>query len=77
MRIRGSGWATIIELTPGTAGATPWAGSAGATPLLEALTTPVKGGRALRTALFSVLLTDDGRVLVGAVPTSDLVAAAG
>ena len=44
--------------------------------VLEQLTTPVDGGRALSTALLSVLLTDDGRVLVGAVSVDALVAAA-
>ncbi len=43
--------------------------------LLDSLTTPVEGGRALQTALVSVLLTDDGRVLAGAVPVDVLVAA--
>lgn len=50
-----------------------------ASAALEALTTPVDGGRALQTSLLSVLLTDDGRVLAGSVPVDALVeyAAAG
>lgn len=81
----GEGWATIAEIP-----AAEWAaqldaseaspdgtgGSSDATGLLDELTTPVDGGRALETALVSVLLTDDGRVLVGAVPVDALVAAA-
>ncbi|GAA1060480.1 sigma-E factor regulatory protein RseB domain-containing protein [Agromyces bracchium] len=41
--------------------------------LLDTLTTPVDGGRALQTSLLSVLFTDDGRVLAGSVPVDTLV----
>jgi hypothetical protein len=44
-----------------------------ASDALDALTTPVDGGRALQTSLLSVLLTDDGRVLAGSVPVDTLV----
>ena len=44
--------------------------------MLESVTTAVEGGRVLQTALVSVLITDDGRVLAGAVPASRLVEAA-
>jgi outer membrane lipoprotein-sorting protein len=44
--------------------------------LIGQLTTPVAGGRALRTALLTVLLTQDGRVLAGSVPLEALQAAA-
>ncbi len=44
--------------------------------LYEALTTPVPQGRVLRSALLSALITDDGRVLVGAVPVDTLLALA-
>ena len=44
-----------------------------ASAALEALTTPVDGGRALQTSLLSVLITDDGRVLAGSVPVDTLV----
>lgn len=47
------------------------------TALYEEVTAPVAGGRVLTTALASVLVTDDGRVLVGAVPAEALLAAAG
>ena len=67
----GTGWATIEEL-PGDGPAVMLSGSA-----LDQVTTPVAGGRAIRTALFSVLVLDDGRTLVGAVPVPALVAAAG
>jgi len=45
--------------------------------LLDQLSTPVAGGRLISSSLVSVLLMDDGRVLVGAVPGDVLVAAAG
>ena len=45
--------------------------------LYNQLTTQVDGGRLLTSALLSVLVTDDGRVFVGAVPTDALLAAAG
>ena len=40
--------------------------------LYQQLTTQVPGGRLLSSALLSVLVTDDGRVLVGAVPAETL-----
>ncbi|GIG28330.1 hypothetical protein [Cellulomonas marina] len=47
-----------------------------AATLYDTLTTPVEGGRLLSSALVSVLVTDDGRVLVGAVPADTLRALA-
>jgi len=47
------------------------------TALYDQLTTPVEGGRALSSTLLSVLVLDDGRVFVGAVPVDALRAAAG
>lgn len=47
------------------------------TALYEQLTAPVDGGRLLSSTLLSVLITDDGRVLVGAVPGETLLQAAG
>lgn len=89
--VTGTGWASIVEMpatTPGAKGG-PTGGTAGTTgsssssptgtgpaSLLDGLTTPVSGGRALSSSLVSVLLTDDGRVLAGAVPVDALVAAA-
>lgn len=64
----GTGWATVVELP---------AGDTEALASLDAVTTPVDGGRALESALVSVLLTDDGRVLAGSVPVEVLVDAAG
>jgi len=45
----------------------------GAAGLLDQLATPVPGGRVVSSALLSVLLLDDGRVLAGAVPAARLV----
>jgi outer membrane lipoprotein-sorting protein len=70
--VTGEGWATVVEL-PGAAltGADPEQ-----TALLDQLTVQVPEGRVLSTALVSVLLTTDGRVLAGAVPVETLQAAA-
>ena len=73
----GTGWDTIVELPPGTADASALAGvDPDSAQLLDQLTTPVNGGRALQTSLVSVLLLDDGRILAGAVPIESLEAAA-
>ncbi|OMH31194.1 hypothetical protein [Tersicoccus sp. Bi-70] len=45
-------------------------------PLVTQVATRVPGGRLLSTSLVNVLLTDDGRLLAGAVPASTLEAAA-
>ncbi len=76
--VTGSSWDAIVELPAGT---TTRPGSAAATSgqqtkLLDELTTAVPGGRALQTSLLSVVLLDDGRVLLGAVPLASLEAAA-
>lgn len=75
VRTVGTGWTTIAVL-PFTAGAQDGAGAA----FLEQLPR-VSGswgsGRLLSSALVSALLTDDGRLLVGAVSPDLLYAAAG
>ncbi|HEY3436296.1 MAG TPA: hypothetical protein VGK35_01295 [Actinotalea sp.] len=48
------------------------AGSLDATALYGQLTTAVPEGRLLSSTLLSVLITDDGRVLIGAVPADAL-----
>ena len=76
--VTGTGWDTIVELPAGATakkGSSPTP-SATQSKLLDELTTAVPGGRALQTSLLSVLLLDDGRVLVGAVPVATLEAAA-
>ena len=74
--ITGSGWATIVELPASSTGSTTPNASASQSKLLDELTTSVAGGRALQTSMLSVLMMDDGRILVGAVPISSLEAAA-
>ncbi|MCS5492387.1 LolA family protein [Curtobacterium flaccumfaciens] len=70
----GTGWSTIAELPAGTVDRSGLEGEASG--LLDQLTKPVDGGRAVQTSLVSVYLTDDGRVLAGAVPVASLVDAA-
>ncbi|MEO6117053.1 MAG: sigma-E factor regulatory protein RseB domain-containing protein [Pseudolysinimonas sp.] len=80
--VTGTGWASIVELPAGAAGASGAPGStapgasASQSRLLNELTTSVAGGRALQTSLLSVLMTSDGRILIGAVPIASLEAAA-
>jgi len=57
-------------------GALSGKGTAQGLAALQALTTATPAGRGLSTALVSLLLTDDGRILVGAVPLKTLVDAA-
>ena len=63
----GDGWDAVLVIPAGT----PLSD-----PLIDQLTTKVDGGRVLGTALVSVLLADDGRVLVGAVTPQHLQAVA-
>jgi outer membrane lipoprotein-sorting protein len=69
----GDGWDAVV-VVPADAARTAKSGEAGA--MLDRLTTKVDGGRALSTSLVSVFIADDGRVLVGAVSTDLLQAAA-
>jgi outer membrane lipoprotein-sorting protein len=71
----GTGWATILELPRGTL-LTPGATRGQAGMMLDRLTNRVPQGRLLTTRLLSVLITNDGRVLVGAVPGAALQHAA-
>jgi outer membrane lipoprotein-sorting protein len=69
--VSGSGWTSVVSVA---AGKLP--PSVTGNTLFGELTTAVPGGRALQTSLVSVLFTDDGRVLAGAVPIATLEAAA-
>jgi len=73
-KLIGTGWTSIVELPAAATGSATSSPQAAA--LLGQLTTPVSGGRALRTALLTVLVTDDGRVLAGSVPLQALQDAA-
>ena len=73
----GEGWSTVVVLPM----AAPGADAAGgldpeASALLGTLTEPVDGGHILQTSLVTVLITDDGRVLAGAVTADHLLDAA-
>lgn len=70
--VTGTGWTSVVELS----GVDVDALTQDQPQLLDQLTTRTAKGRVLSTALVSVLLTDDGRVLVGAVPAATLEAAA-
>jgi len=83
----GTGWASVVEFaapkpsaTSGAASKAPGGAAKAAAPsgdaLLKQLGTPVPGGRAISTALVSVLVTDDGRMFAGAVPVQVLLDAA-
>ncbi|WJL96533.1 hypothetical protein QSU92_04950 [Microbacterium sp. ET2] len=69
-RVIGEGWSAVVELpNPGP--------DAEQQAMLDSVTTVVEGGRVLQTSLVSVIIADDGRILVGAVPTQRLVDIAG
>jgi outer membrane lipoprotein-sorting protein len=72
-RVVGTGWTSVVVAKAPSLG-----GSADVEQILAALR-PVHGswgsGRLLRSSLFSVLLTDDGRVAAGAVTPDQLYAA--
>lgn len=79
-RVIGQGWTSIVELSGVDLGSlSKGRGSASTGALLQALN-PVSGsygtGRVLKTSLLSVLVLDDGRAFVGAVPPSMLEQAA-
>lgn len=74
-KVIGTGWTSVVEIPAGATGTASLSDPTTAA-LLRQVTTPVAGGRALRTALLTVLLTDDGRVLAGSVPLQTLQDAA-
>ncbi|MGN6446975.1 LolA family protein [Amnibacterium sp.] len=68
----GSGWASIVQVP-----ATDVPSNLTSNATVKRLTTKVAAGHLLSTDLVNVLITNDGRVLAGAVPASALEAAAG
>jgi len=72
--VTGTGWDAVVAVPAGTDASA--LADLTASPLYTQLTEAVDGGRALSTALVSVLVTDDGRVYAGSVPVSSLQAAA-
>ncbi len=69
--VTGTGWSSIVSIP-----ASMTAGSLGDNAMLDQFTQAVDGGRALTSSLLTVLFTDDGRILAGAVPLATLQAAA-
>lgn len=69
--VDGKGWDAVVVLPPGAAA------DVTGDPLLAQVTRAVDGGRLLSTKLVNVLITDDGRVLVGSVPVERLQSVAG
>lgn len=69
--VTGKGWDAVVVVPAGSANSTVLN-----SPLVNQLATPVAGGKALSSSLVNVLLTNDGRILAGAVPLSALEAAA-
>ena len=74
--LTGTGWETVAELPAGSEAATAISKALVQNPLLAQAAVVVPGGRLLSTALFNVLLTDDGRIFAGMVPADALQAAA-
>jgi outer membrane lipoprotein-sorting protein len=78
----GTGWTSVLELPQGGLGDTSATnpghdnGSSAGSALNE-ITTPVAQGRLLTTRLLSVLIANDGRILIGAVPGTTLQTLAG
>ena len=72
--VHGEGWSSVVELPAGAVGAAGLDGETSA--MLDTLTERVDGGRILSTSLVTVLITDEGRVLAGAVSADRLLDAA-
>ncbi|MBG6191072.1 outer membrane lipoprotein-sorting protein [Arthrobacter sp. CAN_A212] len=70
--VTGTGWGSVLEFP---AESFPADGGE-LTTMIDQLGTPVEGGLLLQTRLLNVLITDDGRVLVGSVPADRLQAVA-
>ncbi|WP_372698225.1 outer membrane lipoprotein carrier protein LolA [Arthrobacter sp. JSM 101049] len=69
--LTGSGWDAVATIPAGQLPA-----ELAKSPLVAQMATDVDGGKLLHTSLVNILLADDGRVLVGAVPVDRLQAAA-
>lgn len=68
----GTGWDAVVTVDAGASAAS----GIGSDEVFQQLTKPAEGGRVLSTTLVNVLVTDDGRILAGAVPVSRLEAVA-
>jgi len=75
----GTGWTTVVAVRPPASEGAPKAGTGAPQALLNSLPTvsgPWGSGKLVSGKLFSALLTDDGRVLIGAVSPQRLTQAA-
>lgn len=70
-RIEGTGWDAVVVIP-----AKDVPRDLAADDMLNQLATPVEGGKLLHTSLLNVLLTDDGRMVLGPVTEARLQAAA-
>ncbi|MDQ0925112.1 outer membrane lipoprotein-sorting protein [Pseudarthrobacter sp. W1I19] len=71
----GSGWETVAEVPAESGAGSRLNALLTRNPLLAHAAVAVPGGRLISTALFNVLLTDDGRIFAGMVPPERLQAA--
>ncbi|CCQ47705.1 putative uncharacterized protein [Pseudarthrobacter siccitolerans] len=71
----GSGWETVVEIPAERGAGSGLSALLTRNPLLAQAAAAVPGGRLISTALFNVLLTDDGRIFAGMVPPERLQAA--
>lgn len=70
--VTGSGWDAVVTVDAGASAVSQIASDG----VFQQLTKPAAGGRVLSTTLVNVLVTNDGRVLAGAVPVARLEAVA-
>jgi hypothetical protein len=73
--LSGSGWETVVEIPAESGAGSSLTTLLARSPLLAQAAVVVPGGRLISTALFNVLLTDDGRIFAGMVPPERLQAA--
>jgi hypothetical protein len=74
-KLKAQGWAAIIQM-PASKAATKQLDSVRSNSYFNQLTSAVSGGRIFSTALFNILITDDGRIFAGAVTQRKLLEAA-
>jgi outer membrane lipoprotein-sorting protein len=76
-RVVGNGWTSVVVLPVGSAASTHGAGPTSALEALPTVSGSWGSGHLLQSSLVSALLTDDGRLVVGAVAPAQLYAALG
>lgn len=75
-KVLGKGWTSVLETPAGQGGLSALTDSGNASLVNKLMTTLPNGDRLLSTALVNVLVTKDGRLLVGAVSPAVLQQAA-